>query len=115
MLQVRGVYLRMDIVIAHGHRDCPVDFSKILENLHTFCLPSAISDQQSMLKFGHLYLPALQLCSIELDSELIFWKPSIRKMFVDNFKRLRIMKSSDAIGLAMRRQIVRQCQWFHQQ
>ncbi|KAG5516480.1 hypothetical protein RHGRI_037259 [Rhododendron griersonianum] len=26
----------------------------------------AISDQQSVLKFGHLYLPALQLCSLKL-------------------------------------------------
>ncbi|KAG5524621.1 hypothetical protein RHGRI_031329 [Rhododendron griersonianum] len=51
----------------------PIDFSKILYNLHTYCLPSAISDQQSVLKFGHLYLPALQLCSeLELRLKQIF-------------------------------------------
>ncbi|KAI8531547.1 hypothetical protein RHMOL_Rhmol11G0145100 [Rhododendron molle] len=31
--------------------------------MHTYCLPLAISDQQSVLKFGRLYLPALQLRS----------------------------------------------------
>ncbi|KAF7141272.1 hypothetical protein RHSIM_Rhsim06G0089700 [Rhododendron simsii] len=50
-------------LLTHGHRAWSFNFSKILENLHTSCLPSAISDQHSVLKFGHLYLPALQLRS----------------------------------------------------
>ncbi|KAG5524618.1 hypothetical protein RHGRI_031329 [Rhododendron griersonianum] len=60
-------------VCVHFSLTWPIDFSKILYNLHTYCLPSAISDQQSVLKFGHLYLPALQLCSeLELRLKQIF-------------------------------------------
>ncbi|KAI8530562.1 hypothetical protein RHMOL_Rhmol11G0069400 [Rhododendron molle] len=59
-------------------------------------LASATSSSSDPVKI--INLPTL-VEKIELDSELIFWKPSVRKMFVDNCKSLRIMKSSDAIDL----------------
>ncbi|KAG5531643.1 hypothetical protein RHGRI_026311 [Rhododendron griersonianum] len=37
-----------------------------LANLRTSCLPSAISHEQSVLKFGHLHLPVVQLRSDRL-------------------------------------------------
>ncbi|XP_058190176.1 uncharacterized protein LOC131307590 isoform X2 [Rhododendron vialii] len=52
-------------------------------DLHTSCLPSAISHEQPVLKFGHLHLPVVQLCSeFELRLKETFCEFGLEEMVI---------------------------------